>query len=272
MTARELAAILILALAVSLIDGSPAPQATADDKPAADVDQDLLDDLDEFDRELHGANDNAAGEAARAAADDKPASEDTTDDDLLRELDAEEDIPPGGPDAADESASELGEDADPVTRIGEKMRRATRLLEEKTADARAEQLQDEIARDLDQLIKELKRRMNQQSSSSAGQSSQQSKTQQQASRDPIQQPARKPQTKPGGQQSQKPAQDSSERLGQATPKVDLDHLTEVIKEIWGHLPEKDRERLRQLSSEKIMPEHELPVEKYFRRLAEEDEE
>ena len=46
-------------------------------------------------------------------------------------------------------------------------------------------------------------------------------------------------------------------------------LTEVVKEIWGHLPEKDRERLRQLSADQVMPGHGVAVEKYFRRLAEE---
>jgi hypothetical protein len=48
-------------------------------------------------------------------------------------------------------------------------------------------------------------------------------------------------------------------------------LAEVLKEIWGHLPAKDRERLRQGSADQVMPGHDIAVEKYFRRLAEDAE-
>ncbi|MFP6691601.1 MAG: hypothetical protein VB875_01180, partial [Pirellulales bacterium] len=100
----------------------------------------------------------------------------------------------------------------------------------------------------------------------------QKNTPQQGSRskvNPRQQP--KPQQKPSQRESQKPATDSQERSGQSKPtKAELDKLNEdLFKAIWGHLPEKERERLRQLPAEQIMTEYEVQIEKYFRRLTEE---
>ena len=43
----------------------------------------------------------------------------------------------------------------------------------------------------------------------------------------------------------------------------------MVKDVWGHLPEKERERLRQLSADQVVPGHDLAIEKYFRRLADE---
>jgi len=197
------------------------------------------------------------------------AAEDATDDldqQLLDELDAGEDIPAG---ADDPSATDdvLGPDADPVTRIGQKMRTVESLLEEKEQAVKAGELQNEIVRDLEALIKQL--RQQQKKASSGGKSQ---RKPQKSSRDRVQQPAAAKPGKPGTRESKNPANDSEARMGHAKKgsKVDAAALDEVIKAIWGHLPEKDRERLRQISSEEIMPNHEVAIERYFRRLADED--
>ncbi|MDH3716896.1 MAG: hypothetical protein OES79_02130, partial [Planctomycetota bacterium] len=89
----------------------------------------------------------------------------------------------------------------------------------------------------------------------------------------IQQPRRPAQPKPGNRPSQNPADQSEERVRKAEPKeIDVAEVTEIIKQIWGHLPEKERERLRQMAADEPLPENSLRIEKYFRRLSETEEE
>ncbi len=161
-------------------------------------------------------------------------------------------------------------DNNPVTLIGKKMRLVETLLRQPAVDGNPQTgpLQEQIIDELKTLIQLLDKQAQQQSSSSSSSSAQ--KTQQQASsRSQVKQPAVQQGESKDGQQKDKPSRDSTKRLGKATPQVNLVELTEVIKEIWGHLPEKDRERLRQLSADQVMPGHGVAVEKYFRSLAEE---
>jgi hypothetical protein len=46
---------------------------------------------------------------------------------------------------------------------------------------------------------------------------------------------------------------------------------ELVKRLWGHLPERAREQMLQSYSGEFLPEYELELEKYYRRLAEEPE-
>jgi hypothetical protein len=148
------------------------------------------------------------------------------------------------------------------------MRTAEGLLPKKDDVARTKTVQDEIVKDLEELIRQLQKQQKQSSSQSN------SSSRQQASRSKIPQPGQQPsRSKPGDRESKEPAEDSEERQG--APKkadVDLAQLEEVIKEIWGHLPERERERLRQLfREEEPISNHELAIEKYFRRMSEAEE-
>ena len=42
-----------------------------------------------------------------------------------------------------------------------------------------------------------------------------------------------------------------------------------MKDSWGHLPAKTREQMLQNSPERFLPQYELMIEKYYKRLAEE---
>ena len=42
-----------------------------------------------------------------------------------------------------------------------------------------------------------------------------------------------------------------------------------MKQLWGELPQRDREQMLQLPVEEFLPEYELLIEDYFRRLSEE---
>ena len=236
----------------------------------SDTDRDLLEQLDDADDESIELRDTGRPESEPAA--DKATTtrddHDSIDQELLEELEAGEDIPLG--DELERVPHDLGEDVDPLTRIGEKMRVVERLLEAKKIEAKTSDLQDEIVRDIEELIKQLQKQQQQQQSAQGGQ---QSRSQQQAQRSKVNLPNRQPKPQSGQRDSEKPATDSEDRAGKTEKiKVDMSELTEVIKEIWGHLPEKDRERLRQMSAEEIMPDHELAIEKYFRRLSQDDDE
>ena len=74
-----------------------------------------------------------------------------------------------------------------------------------------------------------------------------------------------------GEPKEGDSRQSSQRLGQSAPKVNLAELLQVVKQVWGHLPEKERERLRQLSGDQVLPGHDLAVERYFRSLADESQ-
>jgi hypothetical protein len=46
-------------------------------------------------------------------------------------------------------------------------------------------------------------------------------------------------------------------------------MQELLKDLWGHLPERVREQLLQAPTDEFLPKYQLEIEKYFRRLAEE---
>jgi len=43
----------------------------------------------------------------------------------------------------------------------------------------------------------------------------------------------------------------------------------LLKDSWGHLPAHAREQMLQNSPEQFLPQYELMIERYYRRLAEE---
>jgi hypothetical protein len=169
---------------------------------------------------------------------------------------------------------DLGEDIGqpngplPLVRAQQGMRRATTLLEEstKTADARAIQqtgtVQKQVVAQLDELIAELSKQCQ------GGQC--------QPSDQPPQ-PSQRSQPNPG--ESSKStgrgttsARDSSDRLNQRNAEaIDKGDIDELVKDLWGHLPERSREQMLQSFSDEFLPKYELEIEQYYRRLSEQQE-
>ncbi|MCH2114970.1 MAG: hypothetical protein MK171_08685 [Pirellulales bacterium] len=48
----------------------------------------------------------------------------------------------------------------------------------------------------------------------------------------------------------------------------LGHAAELIKDLWGHLPERQREQILQPLSAEFLPQYAAEIEAYFRKLAE----
>jgi len=66
-----------------------------------------------------------------------------------------------------------------------------------------------------------------------------------------------------------PARESSDRLDRESAKQpEKDNVSDVVKELWGHLPERSREQLLQSFSEEFLPKYEREIQQYYRRLSE----
>ncbi len=175
--------------------------------------------------------------------------------------DKDADVPPPPAEAAGEDIGMPSEDADPLARIGHKMRSLEGLIPRPADQERAEQLQKGIVEDLRKLIEEAQRRSAQQSAAQKSKRDQQT-----AKRQNVKQPG---QQRSAGKASNKPAADSTDRLGKAeAARPDPEMLKGLMKDAWGRLPEHAREQMLQNSPERFLPQYELLIERYYKRLAE----
>jgi hypothetical protein len=209
----------------------PKPQST-------DLDDALLKDLDN--ELLEGAGDAKKPAPAKSEG-EKPRSADEGED---------VDMP--------------SEEADPLVYISQEMRTVEELIPKATSRTHAEELQRRIVSDLERLIEQAEQqRASQQASSQKKKSSASNK------RENVKQ------SKPGstadsGNNSSKPAQDSTDRLGKAQDaRPDPELIKGMMKDSWGHLPPRAREQMLQNSPERFLPQYELMIERYYQRLAEE---
>ena len=83
-------------------------------------------------------------------------------------------------------------------------------------------------------------------------------------------------TQTGGEPTGAGANDSTGRQpSHAAPQFDprqMEHmlrLEHMLRSVWGNLPEKTREDLRQTTAEEFLPEYERLIIDYYRRLADE---
>lgn len=225
------------------------------DKPvASDLDDALLKDLDN--ELLEGAGDLKAPPRPKPAASkpDKPKAA------------ADEPAPP----AIDgEDVGMPGEDDDPLVHISQEMRSLEELIPRSGKRPHAEAIQNRVLEDLSRLIEQAESQRNQQKSSSQKKQEQQKQV---AERKKQEQPEKQEQQSGGarGKDSSKPAQDSTDRLGQAKEvRPDAEALRGMMKDSWGHLPPRAREQMLQNTPEQFLPQYELMIEKYYKRLAEE---
>jgi hypothetical protein len=148
----------------------------------------------------------------------------------------------------------------PLARVERNMRSAAAYLPAAESLPRASELQRQVVAELDALIEQLAK----QCCSGACQPGDQPKPPSQRS----QASAPKPGAKPG--RGNAPARDSNSQLRLGDPEaVRLGEREELMKDLWGHLPPQIREQMLQSYSDEFLPEYELEIERYFRRLAEE---
>jgi hypothetical protein len=157
-----------------------------------------------------------------------------------------------------------GED-DPLAYIGQEMQELESIVTQSAKRIRTEQLQQRVIEDLGKLIEQAQ----QQQRSAQQSASQKDKKQQTGKRQTVQQSKPNAGGSPG-KDSNKPARDSTDRMGKpedARPDPEL--VKGMMKDTWGHLPQRAREEMLQNSPERFLPQYELMIERYYKRLAEE---
>ena len=245
--------------------GKPtAPVSSLDNALLEDLDNELLDgvkDLPVKKRPSPSGGKTPDGAKPSDNPDDRPNKKESGQEDADQAATGEAD------DESEEmTAGDAAGDEEPLARIGGQMRTVEKQLQRQQAAGNTEQLQGQILSDLTALIKKLEQQCQSQSSSDSKASKSQS---QQASRDSVKQP-KGGSGNPSSQPSNKPAKESTDRQGKNdVQKPDLDAIKGLLKDAWGQLPPHAREQMLQSPPEQFLPKYELLIEKYYKRLAEE---
>jgi hypothetical protein len=180
--------------------------------------------------------------------------------------------PQASPSTPESRFDDLGEDIGqpsgplPLVRAGQGMQRATALIASSTQRSGAQAVQQagavqkQVVAQLDELIAQLSKQCQ------GGQCQPGDKPPQESQRS---QPKQGQASKSAGR-GKSAARDSSDQLNrpsaQPAEKGDIDAL---VKDLWGHLPERSREQMLQSFSTDFLPKYELEIEQYYRRLSEE---
>lgn len=239
--------VVSLAAIARAAEPSSAPEKSSEESPPAKtepgVDDALLNDLDN--ELLEGAG-NLKDPQAKPAMERKPG------DASPREL------PIDG-----EDVGVPGEEQDPLLHVSQEMRSAEEWIPQRNRRSAAEQVQQRIVDNLARLIQQAEQQQQAQQSSKSSQKQPQASQRQSAKQS-------KPSTGGKPEESNQPAQDSTERMGKAKQvRPDAEMVKSLMKDTWGHLPERDREQVLQHSPEQFLPQYELMIERYYKRLAEE---
>ena len=188
-------------------------------------------------------------------------------DEFDRELFGPEEPQRDPPDATlrERMQQELGpaaeaEDGNPLLWVARRMREAEDRIGRNNTGADTQTLQKQIVSDLDRLIEQARKRCKQCKPGNCKPGDQTV-----ASRSNPKSPGQPKQ----GTSSTKPAATSNAKPGHATPqRPDMAEMQDVMKQLWGELPQRDRERMLQFPPEEFLPKYELMIEQYFRRLTE----
>ncbi|MGI8979125.1 MAG: hypothetical protein ACR2FY_07865 [Pirellulaceae bacterium] len=199
----------------------------------------------------------------------KPKLEDELVDDLLKDLPkARPETPAKGkatrPAAKDEAEKKLlqdlegGEDIglppeNPLIRIGQKMRSSQERIAGKDTSAETQTGQKEILSELAKLIEQTKKQCNAGGNGKPG-----------SDKSSAQAGAGTGDARPGQ------ASEANDRVGKSQREnTETADVKDVLRRIWGHLPEKVREQMQAQLSEQFLPKYEKLIEEYYKRLAEE---
>ena len=159
------------------------------------------------------------------------------------------------------------EEENPLLEIARRMRDAQGRIGQTDAGPKTVELQADIVARLNDLLRKACKSAKQCSSSAPNQPSI-------ASRKPVDQPPSKP-GESGSKPGTKPATTADTKPREGAPAKRPDQLKEVqdlVKQLWGELPERDRQQMREPSVEGFVPKYETMIEDYFRGLAGEKKE
>jgi hypothetical protein len=211
---------------------------------------------------------------------DKTSPDDKLLDDLTKDLFDGLD-PPKKPDAAKGAldqeletqlgqGEDIGQPASPILDLGRRMREVESLIAEQKIGEPTQEKQRKIIEDLKKLIDEIKKQPPQSSSASQGR-----RPRNNQARSQVNQPGKQPGQTPAQQAARTPRQ-STERLGQTdvagTEEGGRENVSDLMKRIWGTLPDHEREVVNNVMSQQVLPKYETIIREYFERLMELDQE
>lgn len=153
-------------------------------------------------------------------------------------------------------AAAIDEMQNPLLGIARSMRLAEGLIDRADSGQVTQKVQAEIVADLDKLLKQAQKKC--QACASPSQST--------AERKPDAQP--KPGEPKEGKPDAKPSTTSNAKPGKAEGQLgNMAEAIAVIKQVWGELPEQQRQEMLQLSVEEFLPKYADLIEQYYKRLA-----
>ncbi|HEY4309883.1 MAG TPA: hypothetical protein VGN12_10565 [Pirellulales bacterium] len=236
-------------------DEPKTPNKPSSRRDMSALDAELLKDLGP-DAEIDGLD---TGPTKKQAAD--PAIKDGS---AKKEIDPLEQELLKGLEDSDQSADAAGRD--PLARLRQQMRDVEGKIAQRRADRDTLDRQTQIVKSIDDLIRQAQNQRQ-----SGGQSSQSGSTgkgaQQTTKRRESLQPHRR--TGESSDMSDAPARQSTKKTReQQAEKPDMANMRDLLKGVWGQLPERQREQMIQSYEEQFLPKYEQMIADYFRSLAE----
>lgn len=167
-----------------------------------------------------------------------------------------------------------------IERIIEGMRSAGKRIGESNTGKQTQEIQEQVVRELEELLKKLKQQQQNQKQQSS--SSQKNRKQDQQDRqklpnqpnDPQNSGKNQPMPDPQDGQSSKrrkdnQPQDSQENVDPSkSAEAEKARRSQMVKDVWGHLPPNVRAAMENAFSEKYLPKYEELVKRYYEALAE----
>jgi len=173
----------------------------------------------------------------------------------------------GQPAAEDAGSDDAGGRAvSPLIRISEQMRKAESRISSDDTSEKTQQIQKDILQELAVIIEQMKQQQKQQQQQQAAN---QKKQQQQKKPGEKPQNGGKPQGSSSDEPSSKPARDSTEDVRKPEDiEAENRELEAMLKEVWGHLPDRVRQQMMNATVEQLLPKYQKLIEEYYKRLAE----
>ncbi len=181
----------------------------------------------------------------------------------------------GEPDALDQELLKglgdgegVGEQSgdDPLSRLSRQMRDVESQLARKQADTDTLDRQGKLLQEIEKLLHQAK-----QQKQSSGQSSASGPNGQGAQQATKRRESQQPERREGlsSDTADAPARQSTKGVReQQAEKPDMANMRDLLKGVWGQLPERQREQMLQSYEEQFLPKYEQMIADYFRSLAE----
>lgn len=169
-----------------------------------------------------------------------------------------------------EGGEDLGQPGEnnPLATIAGFMQEAGKLIAQQNLTGQTAQTQEKVLASLDEIIKQSQQQNQNNSQSQQPPQQQQQQASQRSTPKPSQANQVGSQQRPG---SPSAARTSSDRLeSRSAEEAAGSGSRELLKDVWGQLPERVRQQLLQSSTDEFLPQYRDEIELYFRRLAEEE--